>query len=78
MVAAPTSETAWPKPAIAAASNGSLASSHSRRTSWVRLAPSARSWSGRSGGSRCSAAIVIPVISGAAMSTCAMTMPRRV
>ena len=77
-VAAPTSETACPKPAIAAASSGMRASSHRRTTVWRRLAPRPRSWSGSSGGSDCRAAIVIPAIRGVAIRTCAMTIPRKV
>ena len=79
IVAAPTSESACPKPAIAATSSGSLASSHSRpdhlpavRAERPQLVRQLVRQQAQGGGH------VMPTISGVAIRTCATTIPRSV
>ena len=63
-----------PKPAMTAASSGSLASLMRSQTICSRVAPRARIWSRSFLGSCCMAARVMPVTMGVAMTAWAMIM----
>src|SRR2546422_259923 len=71
---APISEMTPPKPAMTAASMGRRASCSTIHTIWAREAPSARSWSRNSRGTCWTAASVIPVTMGEAITAWAITM----
>ena len=74
IIDAPISEITPPKPAMTAASTGNRASFSTHHTICGREAPRPRSWSRNAGGTFCTAASVMPVTIGAAITACASTI----